>query len=96
MYGTPDRDVAVGHSGGGSLGSSPRGVEPARPRDPEVSPANSDLEHLKLRGRIGAVDRWGEALTIALVAYGIILALFAAYEVYDEVIRKLEELIRLL
>jgi hypothetical protein len=55
-----------------------------------------DLEHLKLRRRIGIVDRWGQNLTIVVVAYGIALALFVAYALYDEAIRKLGELIRLL
>jgi hypothetical protein len=62
----------------------------------KVHPANFDFEHLKLRSRIGAVDRWGKALTIVLVAYGVALVLLLGYLIFDETIRKLGQLIRLL
>jgi hypothetical protein len=62
----------------------------------KVHPANGAFEHLKLRSRIGAVDRWGKALTISLVTYGIALILFVGYQLFDEAIQKLGQLIRLL
>lgn len=62
----------------------------------KVHPANFDLEHLRLRSRIGVVDRWGKTLTIAVVAYGIGLFLLLAYLIFDEAIGKLGQLIKLL
>jgi hypothetical protein len=62
----------------------------------KIHPANFAFEHVKLRSRIGAVDRWGKALTIAVLAYGLALFLFVAYQLFDEAIQKLGQLIRLL
>jgi hypothetical protein len=62
----------------------------------KLHPANFDFEHEKLRSRMGVVDRCGKTLTIAVVAYSIGLIIVLAYLIFDEAVRKLGQLIRLL
>jgi hypothetical protein len=68
-------------------------------RDHRISrlrPAGGEALHHILQRREQAVDRWGMALTIGAVLYGIGLVLFVAYKLYDAVIDAITRVVSIL
>jgi len=67
--------------------------------DRQVLPPHTphvDGNRISCRSRIAAVERWGTTLTVGLVAYTAVLIVCLLYQIVEEVVRKIAEMLGLL